>query len=915
MELLLLGGLTLAGIKMNQEKNNLTKKYKSTKSNKHPNVYHSDQIKTYNKLEQQKALEKKQNSMNPVNTNVIAQDYNKNQYLNQFNLQRADQKENPNAINKNGLIEEFSVFDNSNMTYGIVDESKLFHNNMHPTTSRRDVIVPNYDSHQNKLEIMTGWSKDFKHKQETPAFFSPDAGYKDINGLKLRTGELQKRYLPSTKKNDQNLPFANKQKVAPGVYDKNRSGVHGTYRILPRSVDELRAENNPKVSYNAITKRVIKKGEYRAINPNLTQFKKPDFKITNQDDLQPNYSTVPKPIFQGKIQEPRTHRTKSIEYQGHAAHNNKKEKQSGLIKNSSKITYYNNSQTRNVSNVQNKPVAQNIKSFSNVPNQRSDTSIQQPASGPSQSKTSTYTVNPNDIPLTTLREMMIYGDNNLGVTNTNNKSYAFSKDFILPSTLKDMTLHQQIGSQIQSSVNAGYAYNKNDVPNITNRVTTYTDYLPTGPYSLEKTGYANNKELAKPTIRQTTSINKYQSNVMGPDSTYSRNPVEVAKPTIRQTTSINKYQSNVMGQDSTYSRNPVEVAKPTIRQTTSFQPTSANINGGEGSYSKDIYDIARRTIKETTLNNPEPGNLKQNDYTYSRNINEIAKPTIRQSTSINNYQSNLNGADLGYSKNLNDLAKPTIRQTTVFNMKPTNLNGPDLTYAKNLNDIAKPTIRQTTIYNPVPSNIAGNDASYIINPHEIAKPTQRETTSHNKISSGMFGNEASYSKDPNDIAKPTIKQTTLFCTPGGRAKSAIDQSYSKTKGDVARETLKEQTLLQNRKGPLRGEHSKHKLFDDVKNMCTNETREIISKNRYPTIVGAANGPNKSTVNLRLKQPLQLNRANAPNIAVRSKKLENINQIYNNNKAKLNTDQYRICNDFVNTMNENPYVNNLIHQNQ
>merc|ERR1711907_873038 len=78
---------------------------------------------------------------------------NPENYLYQFNPLMYDNAGLPNESNKGDDIylqrelnfkEGYSKFDNSSMDYGVVGEKELFHNNMIPNTSSRD--IPSHNS-------------------------------------------------------------------------------------------------------------------------------------------------------------------------------------------------------------------------------------------------------------------------------------------------------------------------------------------------------------------------------------------------------------------------------------------------------------------------------------------------------------------------------------------------------------------------------------------------------------------------------------------------------------------------------------------------------------------------------------------------------------------------------------------------
>ena len=95
-----------------------------------------------------------------------------------------------------------------------------------------------------------------------------------------------------------------KLKLIPGINGMNQEGRNKVYRILPKTVDELRAKNDQKITYDAKKIHAIKKGELRGPDPTLTKFKLPDHREQDVKDLVPNKATVEKPKLNGMIKKP-----------------------------------------------------------------------------------------------------------------------------------------------------------------------------------------------------------------------------------------------------------------------------------------------------------------------------------------------------------------------------------------------------------------------------------------------------------------------------------------------------------------------------------------------------------------------------------------------------------------------------------
>merc|ERR1711871_1414841 len=112
----------------------------------------------------------------------------------------------------------------------------------------------------------------------------------------------------------------------------------------------------------------------------------------------------------------------------------------------------------------------------------------------------------------------------------------------------------------------------------------------------------NKKSLAKPTIKHNTMFATPAKNVSKTSlGNYTWAKGEVARQTIRQTTS-HANEPSIVGQSSVgYARDITDFAKPTIRQTT-LHSGRGHLGRQDGNigYSRDCKDKAKPTIKQTT---------------------------------------------------------------------------------------------------------------------------------------------------------------------------------------------------------------------------------------------------------------------------------------------------------------------------
>jgi hypothetical protein len=1013
MEAILLGTLGFLG-------NNLNKKNKKNNTNHKPTIN-----KNYN------------NSINNIVKNQAMQSKTTG-YANSFDSIVFDNMNGPvglnesNIINQNGVPNynlslqrdldfknDYSEFANTQMHYSVVPTIELMTDNMNPNTTKRDLYQNKDNSHT--LALHTGVDPFYMSKDsfDPIQMFEPKKDITFVNGAPVMTDKLEERYVPSTINNFGDLPFEHNLHVLPGI-----NGVveepNAVHRILPKTTNELRSKTNKKVTYNAEKIESGIRSALRANDLNITKFKKSNIKKNSTKNYLPNSSRNNKPSMTGKFRKPNTNRSVSKNVYGHINNstrgNRRREKHSA----SSKISYADDSISRSVTNVNNKQFLANKSSYSNTPNERSNSSHN--IHGNAHKNTiGSYSIDPKDIPLTTLRQMMIHGDTNIGITkNNNNNNYVFSKDAIIPQTIRSTTSHNTKLGSIKGNNNS-YIDNNDKAKNTIRQTTEHMTIL--GNANPDQHGsYSNNNDPAKNTIRQTTEHMSIIGNA-NPDQhgSYSNNN-DPAKNTVRQTTEhmtilgsanpdqYGSYSNNndpakntirqttehmsILGnanpdQHGSYSNNN-DPAKNTIRQTTEHMSIIGNANPDQhGSYSNN-NNPAKNTIRQTTEHMSVLGTTKPDQYGLYVNNNDPAKETIKQTTEhmtvlgtanpdqyglyINNddparntikqtteHMSIIGAADPNqhglYIKN-NDTAKNTIRQSTehmtvTSNLQPSSgapayinyLDTPDTTirnttelnqyvsnnsrpegknpHMYNYDEKAKKTIKQTTLY-PTQGGRMQNKANgigYTRDLDDNAKPTIRQTTLHS-TQGGRMQNKTDgigYSRDLKDNAKITIKQTTLHSSQGGRiGANNKKSSYSIDNKDKARTTIKQTTILKNHIGPLGSNVEKHKNNQAEENMTIDERKQILTYNRFANKKSSNATPCINKKTLKLKEENYLNRENI-GYKKESCNIDSLDKMFTRNKKILKDNKnykitnYRINNDYIDTLKDNPFVNDLMHQ--
>jgi len=942
-----------------------------------------------------------ENKINMIEMQQVRQNYRKPEFLKQFDDLRLDNIDAPVGINESyktieginsslqrnlDFVNGYSLFQETDMHYDVVNNDKFTHNNMVPNTSRRDFSI-NTNRSQRKLEAFSGIDPLYVAKKEKVPLFQPMQDLTWINGMPAVTNELQNRYLPSSKNNFGNLPFENNVKVRPGLEFENQKGNYSVYRVNPRNVDALRSDINQKVTYENKPLETIKKGELRGPDPKLTKYKLPDYKETKFTDLVATKADIEGPKQTGKFTDVRTQRNETENYKPGPAINSNRgsgpDKSKTRFEPDKRETYYNDF-THATVEVNNKPVMTNAKSYKNYENQRVTTNYEYEGQV-SKATGGNYTIDYKDIPLTTARELMIYSNNNIGVSNNNDKgNYIFSNDMVLPTTNREtqssnnpllgatswnkhvkardendtakMTLRQSTNHNIinntQGEQKLSRVYNE-DPAKMTQRPGT-SHNLVSNTRGEEKQTRVYNEDSAKMTQRPGTSHNII-SNTRGEEKQNRVYNEDTAKMTQRPGTSHNII-SNTRGEEKqtrVYNEDPAKMtqrpgtshniisntrgeekqtkvynedpAKMTLRPGTNYNLVS-NTRGEEKQTRVYNEDAAKSTIKQTVLFMPSEKNIRgENELVYT-SLQDDAKPTIKQTTIISNRQTgNPSKALIAYARDKDDEAKSTIRQQTEDTKFIGHINNKnhEATYVRDLDECAKITLRQQTENTKFigHANDKNHESIYVRDLDEIAKSTIRQQTENTKYIGHINSNnkEATYVKDNEYNAKPTIKQTTVYSTPAGRMNNSNMGNYAKDINENARVTIKQTTLLKDYTGAIHGEIDGQISNQAANNMLIDERREISTYNRTPNGKGDLNGPYLDAENVKFNDKKDIfsyisnpHKALDHSVMPTTSK-ETVEKIYSMSKPVIETSSYYVNPYFINTLKNNPLVNDIYHQ--
>ena len=828
-----------------------------------------------------------------IEQHQIGQNFQKPEFLRQFDDLTFDTISNPVGVNEcnvtitgvNSSLQRnldfqrgYSEFQENDMHYDVVSKDQFTHNNMTFGTRRRDFPQSSVRG-QRSLELFTGIDSNYVPKKEKVPLFQPMSDLTWVNGVPSVTssGELQKRFIASNKNNCGNLPFEYGVKVAPGVDFKNQAGTYAVYRVDPRNVDELRSEINRKVSYENKPLETCKMGDIRANDFTLSKFKKPDFRVQHTTDFVPTRAELSAGYKKGKYTNVITQRNEEQTYLfGPAAATVRGDgPDMGKTKfEPAKRENYLNDNTHAVTGVTMKPVMTNIESFTNYETQRASTSTDMTAA----TTGSHYIAAPTqytDMARDTIRQTTSAELIGTTTSNTNNKATNVMLTQQARDTIRQTTSAELIGTTTNNTSNKATNVLLTDMARKTIRQDTSAELV--GATTNNTSNKATNvllTDMARKTIRQDTS-----AELIGATTNNTSNKAtnvlltDMARKTIRQDTSA-EFIGTTTNNTSNKATNVLltDMARKTIRQDTSAELIGATTNNTSNKATNLIYtQSAKPTIREsTTCNIIAATTANTSNKATNLMLTDDARTTIRQQTELNNYISNTNMSDAG-------------------------------TYVRDLIDRAKDTIRQQT-----------------------------ELTQY--IGHANRDGESSYVRDDNDIAKPTIRESTTVQTPGMNVSNVNNGSYALDCNDIARTTVKETTLLEDYLGVATGVLENKKISHEAAdNMTIDERREISTYNRPANGRADWGGPYINRETVHLNNPTLYSYIPAPGKALDNAVMPRacnpelkkeewgldsatiVQHVNSNGRPSISTSSYLITNDRINTLANNPLVNDIYHQ--
>jgi ABC-type molybdate transport system substrate-binding protein len=598
----------------------------------------------------------------------ILNNNNVSTYMNQFEELQFDNKTNPVASNvtnntdltkmeierKLALTGGYSSFENNDMTYGITNSDNFVHNNMVPFISSAAKGYGNNQMAENqigeykkrKLDLFSGSANnlDYRPKTERRPLFNPLVGLTNINGMPNVSEFMESRYEPGIEKRNEK-PFQ-PIKVTPGLnlgYDEiSKHGEQDPFRMLPKTVDELRTISNPKNTY---TTPIIsgQKGTRRPIEPTVIKRRPSTFFELDLPENKKSYYNAPK--VQDNYDIAFTNRDQtSTEYFGGA----KSERDALLPEHRREIVQVTNKEhfladsPTNVTMVDAKNARDNTKYDPRITNRTiyNKTNYVGPANNNENQKGHAFDMILN-VPDQTNREMFSNTKQHGGVNNTQlNKGHAYDMISNIPDNT-ERSIHNQYdrsGHMGNAEYNKGHAYDMvSNIPDNTKRNINdqheRTGHMGNAAFSK---GHAFDMILGMPDITQRNIYNQYDRNGHIGNTEIGKGyafDMETNAPDNTQRSIFNQFDRN--GQVGNGEQNKgyvydMETNAPDNTQRSIFNQFDRNGQVGNGEHNKgyvydqetNIPDATKRDIYNKFDRNGQVGNGEQNKgYVYDMETN------------------------------------------------------------------------------------------------------------------------------------------------------------------------------------------------------------------------------------------------------------------------------------------------------
>lgn len=609
----------------------------------------------------------------------------------------------PIASNSEFINNQTSRLDQTNMTYGVTND--MSHTNMLPnfkatkagygSVGIAEQQLNDYKNTKNALFTGNKEKMFLQSKRESRPFFEPIEGAGYVYGMPVCTEQMKEYMMPSRFKNNEK-PIQ-EVRVTPGLnlnyyQNKTSGGYNEDYRVMPKTVDELRTTSKPKINLGE-TARIPNNQNpcNRPMEPNFVQYKPPTFAVL--DDPVNKYSYVPAPQQSGEYHVPITSRNvTTAEYYGTQK-------------------FY-----------ADRGVPEELHGAAHSP--KRETFVSNRAGG---------------------------GTGNLA---NNNKSYVQDDEDKPKTTLREYLYSNYVGTVIQNGGGNNYVIDDEDIPRVPQREQLCDQIILNGLKAIVEQGivYDENTMIPKTTLRQNTNIGDKRNQTpytqeAGNSRVYDTNTPDVTRKdqlAVKDTT-LHQMYNPANNKNRTYDTNTPEKTKKDMiaMRKTIQQLYNATLTRGR-TYDTNTPMVTKKDqlAKKNTIGNLFNSSTGKGRV-FDTNIPEVTKKEI--TTIVNSIQQLYNGSCLkSQVYDTNELEK-TKKDLLVFANYIGQLSArvaKSQNYDTNTPDATKKDMTAFNNFVQQIQGIVGNSPVY--NDDWIPQTTKNDMVAHNTYGGGALSAQSTF---------------------------------------------------------------------------------------------------------------------------------------------------------------------------
>jgi hypothetical protein len=822
-----------------------------TNEKTHNNVYDSNYFPKSLDTEYKLSKKKFNKSKNPINTNIIPRNFNDRVINNKTTPIKYLQNEYKPIITDRPIHDRQKKYKTScdkvysNLTNSYMDKNEFSHNNMVPFFRGDNKQNVDPFANHNILEAYQGLNNYTKPKEAVEPMFKKTKNLTYVNGTPNFSDSVTDRYIPSMYR--QNETPIDSIHVGPGLNDGYSSNPIGGFQqfeaqtyALPKTTDEIRTIDNPKVSYEgrvtgpkgAIVQNRGLQADVEKKLPNRYYVQTPDmyFKTTG---------AFLKPEFDSEYNAKDTNRQNSIAYDGIAgpsttyAETLRPEVKISTNQNF-KSDWQRNATLEDKGNIE---FDYSKNSYTVKPNERESTEDKNPATN------LTTTVKNIIAPLldvfrTTRKENVIGNPNKTGYMSAPTKTIVYDPNSVARTTLKETNIHNNHNGHLSGSTK-GSVYDPNSVMRTTIKETNIHNNHSGQLSGVNKGTVYDPNSVMRTTIKETNIHNDHSGHLTGSTKASVYDPNSVMRTTIKETNIHNNYSGQLSGVNKGTVYDPNSVAKTTLKETNIHNNYSGQLSSVNKGTVYDPNNIMRTTVKETNIHNNYSGQLSSVNKGTVYDPNSVAKTTLKETNIHNTHSGQLSGVSKGTIYDPNSIMRTTVKETNIHNTHSGQLSGVNKGSVYDPNSVAKTTLKETNIHNNYSGQLSGVSKGTVYDPNSVAKTTLKETNIHNTHSGQLSGVSKGTVYDPNSIAKTTLKETNIHNTHSGQL-SSVNKGSVYDPNSVMRTTVKETNIHNTHSGQLSGV-SKGSVYDPNSVMRTTVKETNIHNNHSGQLSGVSKG--------------------------------------------------------------------------